>query len=89
MVPAMNSVTILIADNEPAFTQAACAILEREGYLVKTASDGLEAVSIIKESFNGSSPIDLLITDLRMPKMSGMEIVKDDRGERLWKFGDA
>jgi two-component system chemotaxis sensor kinase CheA len=44
-------------------------ILESAGYLIKTANDGTEALKLLeKEQF------DLLVTDIEMPKMNGIEL---------------
>lgn len=63
--------TILIADDELNIRQGLAAAVEMEGYEPLLASDGSEAWEILtKES------IDLVITDLRMPKLDGNELLK-------------
>lgn len=61
---------ILFVDDEVAIRKTACAILEGQGYEVVTAEDGLDALQCL----SGPLP-ELLITDLRMPKMSGFELL--------------
>ena len=62
---------ILLVDDEPAVLKAHAATLRHLGYKPKTNSDPLEALSRLKvESF------DLIITDLRMPAMSGIEFAR-------------
>ena len=61
---------ILVADDESNLRRVLGAILEREGYEVTLAADGAEALDKIDDS------IDVVITDLRMPKLDGMEVLR-------------
>ncbi len=62
---------ILVVDDEQGMRDVLSIMLKRAGYGVTTASDGEEAVGHIhKEIF------DLVITDLRMPKMGGLDVLK-------------
>ena len=60
---------ILIADDDPDFVNSILEMMEANGYTVYTAHDGEEAVERIK-----SDGIDVLILDLRMPLLSGLEV---------------
>ncbi|HEX3774431.1 MAG TPA: sigma-54 dependent transcriptional regulator [Polyangiaceae bacterium] len=62
---------ILVVDDEPNLRRVLSAQLERDGYDVHTAEDGEEALTILKENH-----LDLVITDLRMPKLDGMELLR-------------
>nr|HMR10117.1 sigma-54 dependent transcriptional regulator [Polyangiaceae bacterium] len=62
---------ILIVDDEPNLRRVLSAQLARDGYEVHTAEDGEGALDLLKEHH-----IDLVITDLRMPKMDGMELLR-------------
>jgi PAS domain S-box-containing protein len=63
--------TILIAEDEPAVLNLAVRVLQARGYTVLAARDGIEALSIQERH---SGPIDLLITDVVMPKLDGPEL---------------
>ncbi len=65
---------ILVVDDEPQITRVLKTTLSSHGYGTRTASDGDEAVQMMKEW----SP-DLLITDLRMPNMDGLELCRQVR----------
>jgi len=54
--------------------------LEDEGYLVKSAKDGKQALNIMKKD-----KIDLIITDMMMPGMDGLELCRRVKNEPLWK----
>jgi PAS domain S-box-containing protein len=60
---------VLIADDETSIREVLSELLSSEGFIVKTASDGLEALELIKKE-----KFDLLISDIRMPNLSGPEL---------------
>ncbi len=62
---------ILIVDDEPANVESLTRILKRENYKLFQALNGKEALDIMREE-----EIDLVITDLMMPKMDGLELLK-------------
>jgi len=63
--------TILIVDDEKNYLLVLSAVLEDEGYEVLTAPDGAEALAIQK-----SSDLDLVVTDMKMPGMDGIELLE-------------
>ena len=63
--------TILIVDDEKNYLVVLEALLGAEGYEIVTARDAKMAVSIIREA-----DLDLVITDMKMPGMSGMELLE-------------
>jgi len=62
---------ILIADDETTICSVLKRVLEKEGYLVDTCHDGDTAVKMASETF-----YDLLLTDLKMPGLDGLETLK-------------
>lgn len=60
---------ILIADDDPDFVHTIIDMLETKGYTVYVARDGKEAVERVK-----SDSVDVLLLDLRMPFLSGLEV---------------
>lgn len=62
---------ILIVDDEPSLREVLSIMLKRAGYAVTSASDGEEAIEHLHKDI-----FDLVITDLRMPKVDGMEVLK-------------
>lgn len=65
----MNKLTVLLADDEPHITHVVARKLEMAGYAVVVARDGEEAFELACDH----RP-DLVITDLQMPYMSGLEL---------------
>jgi two-component system response regulator AtoC len=62
---------ILIVDDELNMRLVLKALLNKEGYDVATASDGLEALKILK-----SGDIEVIVTDMKMPKLDGMGLLE-------------
>ncbi len=69
--PAPGKQTLLIADDEPNIRRVLQAIFTKEGYNVHLAESGLHALEVAK-----IHPIDVLITDLIMPDMNGVELLQ-------------
>ncbi len=63
--------TILVVDDEPAICSLVGTLLEREGYAVLIASDAATAIRVYAEH---SADVTLLLSDLRMPDMNGLEL---------------
>lgn len=61
---------ILIVDDEDIIRDSISFILQKENYIVETASNGLEALEKHLDH-----PFDIIVTDLEMPKMKGIELL--------------
>ena len=64
--------TILIVDDSLTMTMSVKSSLEMNGFVVQTAADGLQALTKLK---GGLKP-DLIITDINMPNMGGLELIR-------------
>ena len=62
---------ILVVDDEPSMRQMLAIVLKREGYEVTLAENGRMAVAALERG-----PFDLLISDIKMPDMSGVEVLR-------------
>ena len=78
-VPPDAGGTILLVEDEPAVRQLFAQALTRAGYRVHEARNGQEAMKVFDQ--HGDS-IDLLLTDLRMPYMGGVELAQHLRARR-------
>lgn len=67
--------TILIVDDSATMLMSVKSTLEMNGFKVETAGDGLQALTKLK---GGVKP-DLIITDINMPNMGGLEFIKNAR----------
>ena len=77
--PPAAPVRALVVDDEPALVRVVAAYLEREGFDVATAADGLDALRLVRET----QP-DVVVLDVLMPGIDGIEVCR-----RLRTFSDA
>ena len=69
--------TVLLVEDEPAVRRLASTVLRDSGYRVLEASDGSEALELVSEQ--GARRIHLLLTDLTMPRIGGLELARQVR----------
>jgi CheY-like chemotaxis protein len=65
--------TVLVVEDEPPLRRLISVSLEKRGYTVLAAEDGTEAIRILE---NNRSEIDLVVSDIMMPKLNGLELRK-------------
>ena len=76
------SKTIFLVDDSATILLSVSSILGKAGFVVEKASNGEEAL----KKLNGGLKIDLLITDLNMPGMNGIELIKKVRTLGAYRF---
>ncbi|MBI4576979.1 MAG: hybrid sensor histidine kinase/response regulator [Planctomycetes bacterium] len=69
-----SRVRVLVADDEPAIREVCRSVLESEGFLVRLAATGTEAI----QALDGET-VDAVLTDVRMPGASGLEVLREVR----------
>jgi two-component system chemotaxis response regulator CheY len=69
----MMAIVIMIVDDSATMTLSVKSTLEMNGFKVETASDGVQALTKLKA---GLKP-NLIITDINMPNMGGLELIKN------------
>jgi CheY-like chemotaxis protein len=72
--PAEGSETVLVVEDEDNIRALVSTVLKKQGHTVLEAKNGLEALELCRRY---SGKIDLVISDLVMPAMSGTEMVKE------------
>ncbi|RKX57686.1 MAG: sigma-54-dependent Fis family transcriptional regulator [Thermodesulfobacteriota bacterium] len=72
-----NNFRILVVDDERPLTVLLSRILTRSGYQIKSASSGIKALGAINDFYPN-----LVITDLKMPDISGLDLLKKVRSEK-------
>jgi two-component system response regulator HydG len=65
---------ILVVDDEPELCRALDKLLSRNGYEVLTAGNGEDALEVLR-----ANEVDLVLSDLQMPRMGGVELLKAGR----------
>jgi DNA-binding response OmpR family regulator len=75
-----DDVRVLLVEDDAALAQMYRVKLERDGYVVRVASDGEEALGTIVDEMP-----DLVFLDIRLPKMDGLTFLERLRGDRRTK----
>jgi two-component system cell cycle sensor histidine kinase/response regulator CckA len=65
--------SILVVDDEPAVRRFACRVLERAGYGVFEAIDGVDALELIQGQ---TVVLEIVVSDIVMPRMNGVELMQ-------------
>ncbi len=68
--------TVLVVDDSPVIRRVMCVTLEKNGYEVELAEDGLEAIEILDDP---DSEINVIFADINMPVMDGIAMLKEIR----------
>lgn len=63
--------TILVVEDNPDAREMVSVVLTAAGFLVETAEDGQQALAVVEELLP-----DLIITDIQMPNLDGIEMIK-------------
>jgi len=74
--------TIFLVDDSATILLSVSSILGKAGYAVEKAANAEEAL----KKFNAGVTVDLLITDLNMPGMNGIELIKKVRSLAAYRF---
>ncbi|MBF0139897.1 MAG: response regulator [Magnetococcales bacterium] len=75
------SAHILIIDDEEAITKSLGRFFKKSGFMVSTASNGEEGLRLFDTEL-----IDLVITDMLMPEVDGLEVIREIKQERARKI---
>ena len=85
-----KEVTILVVDDEPMMRELLGKILDREGYRVLMAEDGVAALAVLEKE-----DVAIVLSDLKMPRMGGLDLLKKVKSEHpgvgmvmMTSFGD-
>ena len=70
-IPQETHPTVLVVDDEPVIRELVSMLLEDEGYTVRQAADGLDALQEVE-----ADGIDLVLTDIKMPRLDGASLAR-------------
>lgn len=70
--------TVLVVEDSPIFQELVTSILQGMGLAVRVAPDGAAAVEML-----GQATVDLVLSDIQMPRMTGLELVRWLRGHEV------
>jgi two-component system, chemotaxis family, chemotaxis protein CheY len=72
---------ILIVDDSKTVRNLVAFIMKKEGYRVTTAEDGLDGL----EKLYAADPVDLIVSDVNMPRMDGFTFIKNVREQEAYR----
>ena len=75
--------TVLCVDDETNIRRVLSAMLKRDGYEVTAAADGEQALAAMHRA-----PVDVVVTDLVMPRMGGLDLLRHVDAETIYLVGD-
>jgi DNA-binding response OmpR family regulator len=75
---------ILVVDDEPAILYTVVFVLRKAGYQVSQAKDGEEALALVLETQKKQEHFDLIVTDIKMPKMSGTQLLNEVKRNQIF-----
>jgi two-component system cell cycle sensor histidine kinase/response regulator CckA len=67
------AVSVLVVDDEAAVRRFAARVLARDGFEVLEATDGADALELLKTS---TSPVEIVVSDIVMPRLNGVELME-------------
>jgi len=73
----IKTISILVVDDEETIREVVRRYLERDGFVVREAADGFEALDVIR-----SNPPDLIVLDLMLPGIDGLSLTRHIRQDR-------
>lgn len=71
MAEERHKLRVLVVDDDEAIRLSLIEVLRKAGCRVLVASDGIEAIKILD-----TAPVDIVITDNHMPRMSGLDLIR-------------
>ncbi len=71
--PVEDREDVLVVDDEPAVRRFAARVLREEGYAVREARDGAEALELIRV---GADQLGLVLSDIVMPRLNGVQLLE-------------
>src|SRR5947207_9664742 len=74
----MRDKQILVVDDEQNILEVVCVYLEQEGFVVRTATDGEQALAAARQF----EP-DLIVLDLQLPRLNGLDLMRTLRSEQI------
>jgi signal transduction histidine kinase/CheY-like chemotaxis protein len=79
-IPDIPGKRVLVVEDEPNTMDLLAQILQDEGYQVKAAYNGKEALHVLE-----ATPQDIIVLDLLMPEMDGFEVIQKIKANQSWK----
>lgn len=78
--------TALIVDDSTSMRQMVAFALEESGFEVVEGADGQQALDELDRLEAEGTPLDVIVTDLNMPVLDGLEFIREVRRRAPWRF---
>ena len=82
----MANKKILVLDDSKTIRSSVKYTLEKEGYDVLLAEDGKEGLEVLEENSSMSDRPKMIISDINMPRMGGIEFIEEVKSNSKFKF---
>ena len=80
--PAFGGKTILVADDDATTRTTVREVFEQQGAIVIECADGAQAIRVVRDRAAARGPLDLVISDIRMPDANGYEVFRATKDAR-------
>jgi CheY-like chemotaxis protein len=78
--------TVMVVDDVDVMRDVLARLLKREGYHTLTAGSGHEAIGVLEHCCDpGQEPPDLILLDVKMPDIDGLDLLERLHGDSRWK----
>lgn len=77
---------VLILDDSRTIRTSVKYTLQKSGFEILLAENGIEGLEVLKENSSMQDRPKMIITDINMPKMNGIEFIKEVKKDRQFKF---
>src|SRR5436190_522785 len=78
--------TVMVVDDIDVMRDVLARLLRREGYQTVTAGSGHEAIDVLEHSADpGHAPPDLILLDVKMPDIDGLDLLERLHADNRWK----
>ena len=77
----LTGLNVLVVEDEPVNRLMITRMLEKQGAIVDSRSNGAAAIDVVRQTQHAGTPFDVILMDMRLPVVDGQEAVRRIRGE--------
>ena len=80
----MREMKILIVEDEKYTRDTLALVLENSGYKIIDVANGKDALAVIFDSLEKNDPVDIIVLDIELPGLSGLQVIETLRTNNFW-----